>query len=244
MARSTSGKPVGYKELPKNPGALCRVLHYLRTSQPHRKLDDLASNLGVAVSTVATWEKPRSAPRLSYEDLERYQDFYGIPVCLTVSIADLVSAASEAKKHAAKGSKLPDEKLQVLARYMYVVANRVLNLDNRGREPLTAHKGPPDSTEFYDCVIEDLVATVRVLTADRIRSREVFQDEERLKIRQTNFMREQEKRAGRKPRRGPSQGKKHAKRGVGGTGQSIKRRTRKDSSIKSSSRGAKATGRG
>jgi transcriptional regulator with XRE-family HTH domain len=147
-----------------------RTLRHLRESPPiKRKIRALAHELRVSGGTIVNWEKQEKGPNLTYAILERYEKRYGIPVSLTLCIAQLAAAAHE---EAATGKA---GKLEALASYMQILVGRVFLLgDQAGRDPLpTAYTGNAELVRM--ALIDDLMNTVRAHIKGREAKRKMFQ---------------------------------------------------------------------
>src|SRR5262249_16029357 len=122
--------------------------------EPPCSLERRAKEFGMAMSTLSNWENPAMAPALSYQDLERYQDLYGLPVCIFFCVAQMAETALNEINGIEKG------KLEAIAWNMRVLADRVLGAgDGDDRDPLTSLALDPERP--CATIFEDLIGTFR-----------------------------------------------------------------------------------
>jgi len=132
------------------PPLLARTLHLLRTRPPEQQLELLAETFGVSANTLRNWEREGGTTAIPLHALQKYQDFFGIPVGVTLTIAHLASLARDGDT----------QRLAVLAKTLNAVANRVLKPG--GHTKLSdvkkdAKAGDYILSELFDAIRRDVV---------------------------------------------------------------------------------------
>jgi transcriptional regulator with XRE-family HTH domain len=151
----------------KTPRMLARCLSVLRRSTPETSVEEMAERLAVAEATIRKWERPDDDQGIRYAYLERYQDWYGVPVGVFLMISHMAAAVRDERQ----------DELKTLARMMRLLADRVLKRGNNVDLIKVPQREKPVDQSFddWDRVLADLISTIsRTIPADQrvLRNRE------------------------------------------------------------------------
>jgi hypothetical protein len=120
---------------------LSRALRKFREEGTWRSAGFIAEKLGVGESTVRKWEMPPDDYSIRFEVLQKYQDHYGVPVGIIVSIAGILAAARDNR----------DDHLQVWAAMLRVLYERVATPEQRKETVARVLKNKsPEQTNYAD----------------------------------------------------------------------------------------------
>lgn len=143
MAKTGSDRPPPYELVRGTPRSLSRTIRKLRDVGVARTRVEMARSIGMSEEYLKKWETPRDVlSKISFHDMQRLQDFLGLPVGIIVLISQIVAAARDNRA----------DHLKVIAEMMRALLRRIDTAEDRAKAITTILQktAAPHETTFAD----------------------------------------------------------------------------------------------
>lgn len=174
-------KPDGFDEFRDMPLTLGRLLWVMRERHPVRSRNMVGAYFGLTEQTIGNWERAQGVESFSYIDLECYQDLYGLPTGVMLSVAHLAALSRDAALAEDGKETTAIDRARALAHMLHALADRVL--EPGVRAPLWRLEGNRENYHLWDRILTDLIETLKQNVPNLYAATKLFENRQRLRRR-------------------------------------------------------------